>query len=54
MALKQWLIERSQQEGVTPNAIYKRIRAGKYPKLKLKSKNPRVVFVLNATMRISP
>ena len=49
MPMKQWVAERALEDGVTTQAIWDRLKAGKYPKLKLKRKNKRVVFVVNPT-----
>jgi len=47
--MKQWVAERALEDGVTTQAIWDRLKVGKYPKLKLKRKNKRVVFVVNPT-----
>lgn len=51
--MKQWLAERAQECGLTPDGVWWRLRHGKYPQMKLKRKNKRVVFVVDE-MRVSP
>lgn len=43
--LKHWVLGEAAREGVKESAIYMRIRRGKYPELKLRRVNQRVVFV---------
>ena len=53
MPMKQWLAERAQETGLTSDGVWWRLKHGKYPQVKLKRKNKRVVFVVEE-MRISP
>ena len=43
--LKSWLAAQAESRGVTAPAIWMQIARGKYPKLKLRRVNKRVVFV---------
>lgn len=43
--LKQWVTEEVAREKVGANAIYSRLSLGRYPKLKLRRENKRVVWV---------
>lgn len=43
--LKQWRIEEAMREHLTEHAIEIRLLRGKYPKLKIKRVNARVVLV---------
>jgi hypothetical protein len=43
--MKQWRHEEAIREGVTDCAIANRLRRGKYPNLKIKRVNARVVYV---------
>lgn len=45
--LKQWVADEAEREGVGVSAIYERMSKGKYPNLKRRYKNKRVVFVVN-------
>jgi hypothetical protein len=42
---KQWRAEQAAREHVHENSIWYRLKAGKYPQLKLRKVNKRVVFV---------
>lgn len=44
--LKAWLMDEAQRCHVSPAAIEIRLRRGKYPELKLRYQNSRVVFVV--------
>jgi len=45
---KQWRAEEAMRLGISVNTVSSRLyRDGKYPHLKLKRKNKRVVFVVN-------
>jgi hypothetical protein len=43
--LKQWVAEKAIQDGVTPHAIYQRLRKGVYPTVRLRHINARVIYV---------
>lgn len=43
--LKEWCYEQGVANGVTPHAIYYRWIRGKYPGLKVRRVNQRVVYV---------
>ncbi len=43
--LMQWVRQVAKQENVTQNAIYNRLRRGKYPNLKVHRVNSQVAFV---------
>lgn len=45
MLLKQWVHEQAAAEDVSISAIYMRLYRGKYPKLKRRHVNERVVLV---------
>jgi hypothetical protein len=44
--MKRWWIEEGKREGVSEHAIAQRIHKGKYPNLRVRRVNSRVVFVL--------
>lgn len=44
--LKQWRAEEAERCGIGQNAVDRRMAAGKYPNLKLRRVNKRVVFVV--------
>lgn len=43
--LKQWLFEQAKRESRQPDSVYYRLTQGRYPSLKLRRVNRRVVFV---------
>lgn len=43
--IKQWRAEEALRRGVTDSMISKRLKDGKYPDLKVRRVNSRVVFV---------
>lgn len=43
--LKAWVIEEAMRAGLKPRAVYQRVSTGKYPNLKLRRENRRVIFV---------
>lgn len=45
ITLKQWLIEQAERESRSVSAIRERVYRGKYPDLKLRRVNSKVVFV---------
>jgi hypothetical protein len=45
MPLKVWMQREAEARGVGVTAIHMRIKRGKYPGLKLRRKNSRVIFV---------
>lgn len=45
MQLKVWLIEEAQRLGVSENSVRHRFSDGKYPDLKVRRVNSRVIFV---------
>lgn len=45
--MKQWRLEEARRANVCDTAIAHRLRAGKYPALKIRRVNRRVVFVSN-------
>jgi hypothetical protein len=45
LQLKQWIADEAQRHGVGTRAIWCRMYRGKYPGLKLRRVNKRVVFV---------
>lgn len=45
LRLKDWTSTEAQRAGVTPEAIVARIKNGRYPSLKVRRLNKRVVFV---------
>jgi hypothetical protein len=45
ITFKQWVYAEAAAEGVSAAAIYNRFNLGKYPRLKLRRVNKRVVFV---------
>jgi hypothetical protein len=45
VAMKEWCISTSEGMCISPHAIYMRWRRGKYPGLKIRRVNSRVVFV---------
>jgi len=44
---KQWIYEKAIRTRRTPEAVYMRVYRGKYPHLKLRRVNQRVIFVTN-------
>jgi hypothetical protein len=34
VAIKEWVLQRAEAEGVTPGAIHRRLHRGKYPHMK--------------------
>lgn len=44
---KQWAMEQAEKQGVTVDAIQWRVKHGKYPGLKLRRVNGRVIYVRN-------
>ena len=50
----QWLRHEAKRFKTTPEAIWARYLRGGYPKIKLKRKNARVVFVLNSGLKPEP
>ena len=47
ITLKEFTIDEGVRRGVRPCTVHKDIHRGKYPVLKLKRVNARIVFVLN-------
>lgn len=45
MRLKDWISEESERRGIAPSSLYKDIERKRYPGLKLRRVNSRVVFV---------
>ncbi len=43
--LKQWVIEEARRQGLSDRAIWCQMYRGKFPDLKLRRVNKRVVFV---------
>ena len=43
--LKQWVAEKAIKDGVTPRAIFQRLRKGVYPTVRLHRINARVIYV---------
>lgn len=50
--LKQWVYEQADKDNVSDRAIWQRIARGKYPHLRLRRVNKRVIFVV--CWRIEP
>ena len=52
--LKQWCAEDAIRDGcVTESAVWQRVKKGKYPMLKLRKVNKRVVWVQQDARRLS-
>ncbi len=49
--LKQWIAEQAQRQNLTARAVQARFNRGKYPHLKLRRVNQRVVFVQNQSLQ---
>lgn len=50
--MKTWRAEEARREFVSETAIAMRINRGKYPGMKLRRVNPRVVFVIGKPERV--
>jgi len=47
ITLKEFVIDEGARRGVKPYTVHNDIHRGKYPSLKLRRVNARIVFVLN-------
>jgi len=54
MTVKRFCYEQSISEGITPNAIFYRLKRGYYPEVKRMRLNKRVVFIAKNQGKICP
>ena len=45
ISLKQWVHDEAERTGLKPASIYNRLNKGKYPGLKLRKVNKRIIWV---------
>lgn len=54
IAIKQWVMEEATRTGLRVGSIYSRVYRGRYPALRRRWVNARVVFVLPASPPATP